>query len=133
VSEAALFGDLEAVTVAWLKPRLIGVKVATEVPNPRPGELVKVSITGGSTPNRVTERTQLTLECWAVTSIRASEICRTARAMITAMDGEMINGVFIRRVQTVGGPVFFPDPDSDRPRYQTTMLISHRFTGVLNA
>lgn len=129
-SEVVVFGDLEAAARVWLNPRLSPVKVATEVPSTRPDELVKVSLTGGFEPNPVTEWSQLTFECWAKDSVRASEICRLVKAHLKAMAGETVVGVFVRRVRTVGNPVSFPDPETASPRYQYTAEIQHRYVSV---
>lgn len=129
-SEVIVFGDCEAAAITWLNPRLTPVKVSTEVPSPRPGELIKVSLTGGSDPNIVTDQPQLTFECWAATSVRAGDICRLVKAHLRAMAGETVNGVFVRSVRTVGGPVSFPDPETNLPRYQYTAELSCRFLSV---
>lgn len=131
MAEAVLFGDLEAVAVAWLNPLLDPVKVRTEVPNPRPDELVKITLTGGSDPDIVSRWSQLTFECWALESDRASEICRRVAAYVRAIEGETVAGVFVRKVRTVGAPVSFPDPDTALPRYQVTLELNHRYSGVL--
>jgi hypothetical protein len=130
MTEVVIFGDLEAAAITWLNPRLTSVKVATEVLSPRPPELVKVSLTGGSEPNRVTEWSQLTFECWAAKSYRASEICRLLKAHLHAMEGETVGGVFVRRVRTVGAPVSFPDPETNIPRYQYTAELNCRYVSV---
>jgi hypothetical protein len=127
VAETVVFGDTEAAVIAWLKPLIAPVKVSTEVPSTRPSEFVKVSLTGGYEPNRVTERPQVTFECWALTSIRASEICRTVKAHLKAMEGQSAAGVFVRGVTTVGGPTSFPDPATSLPRYQYTAELNCRY------
>ena len=129
-SEVVVFGDAEAVAIAWLKPRIAPVKASTEVPSTRPDEFVKVSLTGGYDPNQVTERPQLTFECWAKDSIRASEICRSVKAHLKAMVSETVNGVFVRGVTTVGGPSSFPDPQTTLPRYQYTAELNCRYLSV---
>lgn len=130
MAEVVIFGDAEAAVVAWMKPRLAPLKVSTEVPSTRPNELVKVSLTGGYEPNRATERPQLTFECWALTSVRASEICRIVKAHLKALEGETSTGVFVRGVTTVGGPTSFPDPQTNLPRYQYTAELNCRFVSV---
>ena len=130
MAEVVVFGDVEAVAIAWLNPRLAPVKTSTEVPSTRPAEFVKVSLTGGYDPNRVTERPQLTFECWAANSIRASEICRAVKANLKAMEGETVNDVFVRAVTTVGGPVSFPDPQTTLPRYQYTAELNCRYLSL---
>lgn len=130
MAEVVVFGDVEAAVITWLKPRLAPVKASTEVPSTRPTEFVKVSLTGGYDPNLITERPQLTFECWAATSIRASEICRTVKANVRSMEGETVTGVFVREVRQVGGPTSFPDPATNLPRYQYTAELNCRFVSV---
>ena len=130
MAEVVVFGDAEAAVIAWLKPRIAPVKPSTEVPSTRPDELVKVTLTGGFDPNPVSENPQLTFECWAATSIRASEICREVKAHLKAMNGETVNGVFVRAVRTVGAPASFPDPQTNLPRYQYTAELNCRFVSV---
>lgn len=130
MSEVVIFGDPEAAAIIWLDPKLDDVEVSTEVPSDRPAELVKVSLTGGGDPNIVTERAQLTFECWAEDSVRASEICRTVKALVKAMAGQIVNGVFVRSVRTVGAPVSFPDPETDLPRYQYTAELNCRYQSL---
>lgn len=129
-SEVVIFGDPEAAAVTWLNPRLGGPEVSTDVPAARPDEFVKVSLTGGSDPNIVTERAQLTFECWAADSVRASDICRLVKALVRAMAGQTVNGIFVRSVRTVGGVANFPDPESASPRYQYTAELSCRYTAL---
>lgn len=130
MSEVIVFGDPEAAAIIWLDPKLGDVEVSTEVPSERPDELVKVSLTGGGDPNIVTERAQLTFECWAADSVRASEICRTVKALVRAMAGQTVNGVFVRSVGTVGAPVSFPDPETELPRYQYTAELNCRYQSL---
>jgi metal-dependent amidase/aminoacylase/carboxypeptidase family protein len=129
-SEVVLFGDPEAAAISWLNPRLEGVEVSTEVPIQRPDELVKVSLTGGSDPNIVTELAQLTFECWAADSVRASDIARQVKALVRAMAGRTVNGIFVRSVRTVGGVVSFEDPETSLPRYQYTAELSCRYQSL---
>lgn len=130
MAEIVLFGDAEAAVVAGLKPRLTPVRVATEVPAQRPTELVKVSLTGGYQPNDVTTNSQITLEAWAGTTGRASQIVREALAHLGSFEGTTVAGVFIRTVRVVGGPVSFPDPATALPRYQATAELSCRYVSV---
>lgn len=130
MSEVVVFGDPEAAAISWLNPHLDPVEVSTEVPATRPAEFVKVSLTGGGDPNVVTELAQLTFECWAKDSVRASEMCRTVKALVRAMAGQIVNGVFVRSVRTVGAPVSFPDPATDLPRYQYTAELNCRYQSL---
>lgn len=132
-SEIVTFGATEGAAVAWLNAHLGGVHASTRVPADRPAELVKVTRTGGSDLNLVTELVQLTFECWAADEVRASEICRQVKALVRAMAGETVTGIFIRSVRTVGGVVDFPDPESTSPRYQYTAELNCRYLSVGDA
>lgn len=99
--------DLEAAVIAYLKP-ILGVPVATRVPNPRPASHVRVGRIGGQRANRVQERPTLLVECWAPDSGAAFDLA--SRAWDALDESEW----------TFGGsmPVTFPDPDTASPRYQ---------------
>ncbi|MEU3599891.1 hypothetical protein ABZ714_14365 [Streptomyces sp. NPDC006798] len=123
--EVIAFPDAEALVIAYLKTKISGVTIATKVPNPRPanGKLIKVTRVGGSKLRLNADSPVLAFECWGLTSIEASDLCRTARAYVNAMPGETVNGTWVFRVREVGGPVFFPDLDTDIPRYQFSAAI----------
>lgn len=128
---AVMFGDIEAVAVSWLASRMSPVSVGTEVPAERELEMVRVTLAGGSQPDLVSEWSMLACQTWAAESVRASELCRLVKAYLCALDGQLVNGVFVQKVRVVGAPLYFPDPDTNSPRYQTTLEIRHRFVGEL--
>lgn len=128
---SVVFGDLEAVAVSWLAPRLSPVLVGTEIPAERAVEMVRVTLVGGSQPDLVSEWSMIACQTWAADSVRASELCRLVKAHLLALDGQMVGEVFIQKVRVIGAPLYFPDPDSNSPRYQTTLEIRHRFVGEL--
>lgn len=128
---AVVFGDLEAVAVSWLSPLMSPVPVRTEVPAQRGIEMVRVTLVGGSQPDLVSEWSMLSCQTWAEESVRASALCRLVKAHLCALDGQLVDGVFVQKVRVVGAPLYFPDPDSNTPRYQTTLEIRHRFVGEL--
>lgn len=115
--------DVEVVAVTYLRAALgvLADKVATKVPATMPAKMVRVSLTGGSRTNLITDRVQLTVECWADDEPTASNLARTAHAHMHAASGAITSGVWIRAVDGVGGVQFFPDPDTSKPRYQFTI------------
>jgi len=124
--EVIAFPDAEALAVSYLKAKLIaetGLKVVTKIPDPRPTKLIKVTRVGGSKLRLNADSPLLVFECWGSTSVEASELARKARAYVNAMDGEEVNGVWVYKVREVGGPAFFPDPDTTLPRYQFSVAI----------
>lgn len=124
-TEVIVFPDAEALVIAHLKSKMPGVTVTAKVPNPRPanGKLIKVTRVGGSKLRLNADSPLLVFECWGLKQEDASTICRLARAHVDAMAGEKVNGVWVFKVREVGGPAFFPDPDSDLPRYQFSAAI----------
>lgn len=122
--------DVESVAVTYLRTALgvLADKVATKVPATMPAKMVRVSLTGGSRSNLITDRVQLTVECWADDEPTASNLARKAHAHMLAAAGTITNGVWIRGVSEVGGVQFFPDPDTSKPRYQFTVRLSVRPT-----
>lgn len=121
------FPDAESVVVAFLKAQLTArsdeAKVGTKVPAVRPARLVRVSRTGGILRNLVTDSPQLTFECWDANEVAASDLCKLVRAIIHAAPQLTLTGAVCNRVQEVGGPVSFPDPDTSNPRYQFTAAL----------
>ncbi|MDQ5860712.1 MAG: hypothetical protein M3536_00420 [Actinomycetota bacterium] len=122
--------DVEAVAVFYLRTALgaLADKVATKVPSTMPSKMVRVSLTGGSRSNLITDRVQLTIQCWADDEPTASNLARRAHAHMIAAAGAITNGLWIRAVSEVGGVQFFPDPDTTKPRYQFTVRLSVRPT-----
>lgn len=131
VVEVIAFPDAEAVGVAFLKAELATrsdtAKVATKIPAIRPPRLVKVTRTGGLRRNLMTDSAQLTFECWDVAEAEAAALSRVVRAIIHAAPQLSLPlGAQCSRVQEVGGPVSFPDPDTALPRYQFTASLDFR-------
>ena len=123
MGEVLVTPDVELAAVTFLRTRLgaLADKVATKVPATMPTKMVRVSLTGGTRVNVATDTAQLTVECWAPDEPTASNLARTAQAHMFSAAGTTAGGVFVRRVDSVGGVQFFPDPDTAKPRYQFTV------------
>lgn len=115
--------DVETMTVAFLRPVVDPVRVATAVPATRPAELVRVFRTGGAAENRVLELAQVTVQCWAANSVRASQIAQMCRH---AFLNDYTRMPLVRGVLETGGLYFDPDPATGIPRYTFTMQLSVR-------
>lgn len=122
MSELIVFADLEAAVVSYLKTGLTDLgftaTVATKVPKTRPSQMVRISGTGGSRENQITDGSGILVECWAPNEIDASRLARFTRALVDDMEG-WVDGVWIEDVGS-SPPVAFPDPDIQSPRYQFT-------------
>lgn len=123
MGEVLVTPDVELAAVTFLRSGLgsIAAKVATAVPSIMPAMMVRVSLTGGSRQSFAADAAQLTVECWAVDVGAASNLARRAQALMFSAAGTEAAGLFVRKVETVGGVQNFPDPDTNKPRYQFTV------------
>ena len=115
--------DVEMAASTFLRAGLnsLADKVATKVPTTMPAKMVRVSLTGGSRRDVASDTAQLTVEGWADDEPTASNLVRTAQALMLSAAGSLIGSLWVRRVDSVGGVQFFPDPDTAKPRYQFTV------------
>lgn len=134
MSQIVVFPDAAAVIVGHLRAALAArddpAVIGTQVPHPRPGRLVRIRRTGGPRLNRVADRPQLSVECWAPTAEQAADLAQLCRGLIHAMRGTTVAGVAIYRVAELAGPAELPDPASDQPRYVQTFEIAMRGTAA---
>jgi hypothetical protein len=123
MGEILITPDVELAAVTFLRTGLgaLADKVATKVPATMPAKMVRVSLTGGSRRDVVSDSAQLTVECWASDEPTASNLARTAQALMFSASGSTVESLWVRRVDSVGGVQFFPDPDTAKPRYQFTV------------
>lgn len=125
MAELIITGDVEAAAVTFLRAGLNSLgkaaTVATRVPATMPASMVRVSLTGGSRENVITDRPQLTVECWNENAVTASDLARTCHGLMHSASGFTVGDVWVRRVEEVGGVQFFPDPDTSNPRYIFTV------------
>lgn len=115
--------DIEVETIAYLKSQLGYTSVATRVPQTVPDGFVKVNVTGGNRTNLVTDSALVTVQVWHKDETEAFDRCRRAFAALWEWP-EHASGV--RRPQSVGFPVYFPDPLTDKPRFQATVSLDFR-------
>lgn len=129
MGEVILFPDIEALLVSAVAADL-GVPVSTRIPDERPDTFIRLVRVGGTRRGLVTDAAMVVFECWAPTGLAASTLARNARAFVHSLDGEMVNGEWIRRVVDITGPQFYPDPESGASRYQFTIQIDTRGTAA---
>jgi len=125
--EPIFFPDAEA---AWRThlDTLLDVPVSVQVPNPRPSSFVRVIRTGGPRANVVVDNVQLTIECWADTTVAAAALASVVRAHVNAAQGGPVGGVWCGRVAEMGGPANLPDPSTDQYRYSWSVMAAMRGT-----
>lgn len=122
------FEDAEEVAVKHLMAVLTGVHVSTDVPSPRPAQLVTVLRAGGTRRSLIADSPILIFQAWASNKPDAFDLVKLARAHVHAMPGSFVNDVWVYRVDEVAGPGYMPDPDTNTPRYQFTVQMHLRGT-----
>lgn len=122
-------GDVEEAVVTLLNAGMMP-PVSTKVPNPRSDEHVRVTSLGGTVRNFVQMDSRVLVECWSTDETDAVNLARLAWALLfAASDSYLDASVYATRIQSTG-PVNFPDPDTDMPRYQFISTITTSLTEV---
>ena len=125
MAELLSFAAVEQGVSDWLWEQT-SIAAGPTVPNPRPGEFVEVMRTGGARPSMVTETAQVTVLTSAATRERAEVLANEARSVMDRI--RVVDGHTVYAVSEVGGPAWSPDPDTDRPRFQFTVILHIRLT-----
>lgn len=120
-----VFPDATAVVVSHLKS-VLSVPVRSKVPTSRPASFVTVQRSGGAQVNVVTDDATLTVDAWASTDEAAHDLAQLARGHILSLVGSTVDGVPVYRVQIGAAPQYFPDPESQSPRYRMTVTVAVR-------
>lgn len=118
------FPDVEQLLVDTLDAA-VTAEVSTRVPNPRPGEFVRVLRTGGPR-TMVSDRAQVTVEAFANRESRAAALAGEARSAVHAMQGTMVGEWKVDRVEELAGPANLPDPTTNQSRYTFTASVHVR-------
>lgn len=127
MSEVLESPDAEAFAITFLKAQTAGLKIATKYPTTIPATFVRVSRTGGVGRDLVTDSPTLLFECTAEDSVVAGNLARRQHAIIMA--AARISDA-VTRVTEVSGVSFFPDPGTNRPRYQFAVQLDLRRVAV---
>ena len=94
-------------------------RVATEVPNPRPANLITITTAPVYGPqNLVLSTRRLIIQCWNSSELVAGRLAEDVRGILFAANRRHVP--WIRSVEIVGEPARFDDPDSNTPRFQLT-------------
>ena len=117
--------NVTAAAVAFLKAELTSrsytAGVGTKKKAGGPDLFVKINRTGGTRRDKVTERTQFTIQVEATDEVVASNVADLCHSLMLYAEESTVGGVWVRKVEDVSGPQDFPDPDTDEPRYQFTV------------
>lgn len=116
------FADAEQLTIDALNGALVP-PVSSKAPSTTAG--VRVLRTGG-TRTKVTDRAQLTIEAYDPIESRASRLALDARAVVHSLQGTVVAGWEVYRVEEIGGPANLPDPRTNLSRYSQTQIVHVR-------
>src|SRR5699024_507201 len=87
---------------------------------------VTIEVTGGDSPNLVTDRAGLAMQCWDFDEVGAEQLAGRVAAVMRRTPGGRFAGHFVRAWDLAARPYSFPDPDSRMSRYQITGSLSIR-------
>lgn len=119
------YPDIVALLVTYLDS-LTTVRVASDVPNPRPTELVQVRRVGGTQLRPVRDKPRVDFTVWAATYPRANEIADIIRTAVHQLAGTDTLGPVVYRVEETLGPRQLDDPLTGTPRVLQTHSIDVR-------
>ena len=105
--------DVELLVLTMLKP--MGVLASTKVPNPRPKKFIRASLAGGGEVS-IFDTPRVLVECWAPTTVEASELARKARLQLQMSQFDVIGEWQIYGINA-DYPTNFPDEASERYQF----------------
>ena len=111
--------DVEALALAVLNP--MGVHVSTKVPNPRPKKFIRASLAGGGEYS-IFDTPRVLVECFAPTTVEASELARQARLQLQLAQFDIVAGWQLYGV-SADYPVSFEDETSPRYQFLVTLRV----------
>ena len=129
--EVIAFSDAEAFTVKFLKSefskRGVVAAAGTKVPSSIPNGFVRVSRVGGGQRDLVTDSPRMLCECFATSTVAASDLAKVTRALMLA--SARLSSKVTRAVDG-GGVSFLPDPSTNNPRYQFLVQLDIRGSAI---
>jgi len=136
MTEVIQSADIEQALCDWLSTKLAAygrsVHVGTLIPNPRPGEFVRVLLVGGQRQrgSRVIDTQTVALEAWAAAEGAACSLALLLEALSLSMPDQDVTGLTVYRVDEFAGPANLPDPESTQSRYTMTLSFTTRASAV---
>lgn len=117
--------------VSYLGLSLDPVPVATEVPDPRPPELVQIRRVGGPALPPVREAVRIDVFCWAETEERAYTLGNLAREAIWELNGQDLAGLPVYDVSEFMGLTMTADDETRTPQLWATYELTVRADGAV--
>lgn len=125
--EAIEFADIEAVLIKQMPARCGNVRFCSEMPDDRDKPFVTVRRGGGARKNLVTDAPNVEFECWATTREAAYALAKKVRAQVHALQGTVLGGIAIYRVNEFAGPAPLRHPIESQYRYVFTVALEMRY------
>lgn len=122
--EVIEYGDSEVLVITHLNAHLATAKAGLLRDTSSPAEFVRVSRTGGTIINLAQDQPILTFECWGGNVDAAAALASETRRLVQALYDDVIDGCGLSWFREASGPVWFPHPDTDAPRYQHSQQIT---------
>lgn len=122
-----IFPDAVLIVIEYLRSKMPGVPVHSQVPASRPSEFIRVERLGGTRRTLITDRPRIDIHCWSTSEGDAESLSARARAHVLAMAGSR-GTTTVYAVYEVGGPQWLPDNVSGQPRYAFAVEFSTRGT-----
>lgn len=121
-----VYPDATEMACDCVRDALTDIHVGSVIPDPRPDEFVVIRRVGGLREFPVVDNPTLTVEAYSQTEQDAHDLLQLARAALFAAEGETHAGHQVYLVTDVGGPAALPDPETDQPRYTSTVALKTR-------
>lgn len=123
-----VFPDVEVELVAWLKAQLgVGVRVCTELPDDLDAELPAVKLqrtTGPDDPDGKLDQPLVDVDVYAATRGAASLLANQIRQLVRyQLRNTVTAAVVFGAAETLAGPHWLPDDNTNLRRYNATYLI----------
>ncbi|GAA4758749.1 hypothetical protein [Gordonia alkaliphila] len=124
-----VFPKPEAEIIRVVKARVPNVTAAAKAPQTMPDRFVRPVAAGGSKRSLVLSQRICQVFAYAATESAAAGLIEDTVAALVAAGYDSAEKT-IRGVTVVGEPSYYPDPDTDRPRYSATVALLLRGRGA---
>ena len=123
------FPDVEHLAVGFLRaalavrpePFVTGVQIGTRVPKNRIAPFVQVRNLGGGAQRTGFRMSRIDAYVYHSTAEYAQSLASICLALLLSRTGKVVDGWSVVRAEHFAGPVDFPDPLTDAPRYLVTV------------
>lgn len=96
------------------------IRICTIIPPSTTYPVIKVNRIGGKLHNIVIDRSMITIQVYAETPEKAMDLANQCRLVLLQCKGEYIDESWSAWWQETSSVIWFPDPDTQIPRYQLT-------------